>query len=136
MPILLPPALKTGAHRDTTTAFGLFAAHEQYDLSTVRRIRQPPSRTPRTARRARRLAWHARRRLDAPVADPRAFERQGETVPRERLAPEWGLGTTDPADLVAAADRHPETGLDEPGFRSASPDQTAFVETGRRRLLE
>jgi G6PDH family F420-dependent oxidoreductase len=110
------------------------------DPAAIRRIRQLPVSYAEDREQALDGADFWRGTLavdfDEAVADPREIERRGRDVSRDRLAAEWGLVTTDPADIVAAAERHREAGFDELEFLSASPDQAAFAAVARRRLLE
>jgi coenzyme F420-dependent glucose-6-phosphate dehydrogenase len=61
------------------------------------------------------------------VHDPREIEERGAAIPREEVA-DWGLVTTDPADVRALLDRHEAAGFDEVELLVASPDPEQFVE--------
>lgn len=59
--------------------------------------------------------------------DPREIERCGRDIPLSAVD-EWGLVTTDIADVIDVIERHEAAGFDEIEFLSSSPDQVAFVE--------
>lgn len=61
------------------------------------------------------------------IYDPREIERKSDQVPRDEWS-NWGLVTTDPADIAEELDSYRDAGFDEVEIVSASPDQSSFIE--------
>lgn len=61
------------------------------------------------------------------VHDPREIEARADSVPREEWT-DWGLVTTDPADVRDLLERHRAAGFDEVELLVATPDFEGFVD--------
>ena len=72
--------------------------------------------------------------FDEDVHDPREIESRGESLSREERA-DWGLVTTDPAEVRALIDRHAAAGFDEVELLVTSPDLGEFVDAMSETVL-
>ena len=65
--------------------------------------------------------------FDEAVHDPREIERRAHSIPREEWA-NWGLVTTDPAEIQSLLKRHAGAGFDEVELLTSTPDIEHFVD--------
>lgn len=72
--------------------------------------------------------------FDDDVHDPREIEERGRSLSRETWA-DWGLVTTDPADVCELLERHEAAGFDEVELLVSTPDPEGFVEVASESIL-
>jgi coenzyme F420-dependent glucose-6-phosphate dehydrogenase len=65
--------------------------------------------------------------FDEDVHDPRQIEARAQSLPREKWV-DWGLTTTDPADIRELLERHEAAGFDEVELLTSTPDPDHFVD--------